>query len=211
MSEHRGKAGGRALSSFAVALALVSATPARADQVGRWHTYIEEASTRFGIPAVWIERVVRAESAGMTTLKGRPITSRAGALGLMQLMPGTWADMRATLRLGDNPHDPRDNILAGTYYLRLMYDRFGYPGMFAAYNAGPARYAEHLATGTRLPGETQSYLATVGGGTAERRAVAVEPSAKGLFFALRTTPTAPATAANARDVFVTLSGAKHPE
>src|SRR3546814_7041331 len=42
-----------------------------------------------------------------------------------------------------------------------MYERFGYPGLFAAYNAGPARYAAHLRTGRTLPGETRSYLATL--------------------------------------------------
>ena len=71
--------------------------------------------------------------------------------------------MRQRLGLGTDPDDPRDNILAGTFYLRLMYDRFGYPGLFAAYNAGPGRYAAHLATGSALPGETVVYLQTVGG------------------------------------------------
>src|SRR3546814_6386427 len=42
-----------------------------------------------------------------------------------------------------------------------MYERFGYPGLFAAYKAGPARYAAHLRTGRTLPGETRSYLATL--------------------------------------------------
>lgn len=146
------------------ALALLAATPARSETVADWRPYVEEASARFGVPVEWIERVMRAESAGRTTLNGRPIISRAGAMGLMQLMPGTWADMRARLGLGHNPHAPRDNILAGAAYLRLMYDRFGYPGMFAAYNAGPARYAAHLATGRALPGETRAYLASVAGG-----------------------------------------------
>src|SRR3546814_9786258 len=85
---------------------------------------IEEASTRFGIPTSWIERVMRAESRGLTMLNGRPIRSRAGAMGLMQLMPATWADMRARLGLGRNPDDPRDNILSASFFLRLMYDRF---------------------------------------------------------------------------------------
>ncbi|RHW16856.1 lytic transglycosylase domain-containing protein [Sphingomonas gilva] len=199
------------LRSLAVALALLAATPAHADQVGRWRTYIEEASARFGVPAAWIERVMRAESGGQTRLNGRPITSHAGAMGLMQLMPGTWAEMRAVLRLGADPHDPRDNILAGTYYLRLMYERFGYSGMFAAYNAGPARYANHLATGRRLPGETRSYLVTVGGGLAGSRAVAIAPPYNALFFALRTTPTAPAAGPKAPDVFVTLRSDHLPE
>ena len=152
-----------ALRSLAIGLALVAAMPVHADPVGRWRPYINEASVRFGIPATWIERVVRAESAGRTTLNGRPITSRAGAMGLMQLMPGTWTDMQAALELGPDPHDPRDNILAGAAYLRLMYDRFGYPGAFAAYNAGPARYAAYLANRRTLPRETQAYLASVAG------------------------------------------------
>lgn len=148
------------------ALVLLVATPAHADEVGRWRVQIEEASARFGIPVEWIERVMRAESGGRTTIAGRQTVSSAGAMGLMQLMPGTWADMRARLGLDSDPHDPRDNILAGTLYLRLMYDRFGYPGLFAAYNAGPARYADHLISGRRLPGETRAYLATVSGASA---------------------------------------------
>jgi soluble lytic murein transglycosylase-like protein len=170
-----------ALRSLAAALALVAAAPAHADALARWQSYIAEASARFGIPAPWIERVIRAESAGQTTLDGRPITSRAGAMGLMQLMPATWAQMRAALRLGSNPHHPRDNILAGAYYLRLMYDRFGYPGMFAAYNAGPARYADHLATGRRLARETRAYVVTVAGRSSALAAPARRP-ATGIFF-----------------------------
>lgn len=157
-----------ALKSFALAVALLVATPAAADPpktdpVSRWRPEIAEASTRFGVPVAWIERVMRAESGGQTMLGGRPITSHAGAMGLMQLMPATWTAMRAAHGLGRNPHDPRDNILAGTAYLRAMYDRFGYPGLFAAYNAGPGRYAAHLASGRALPAETRAYLAQVSG------------------------------------------------
>ncbi|WP_082796917.1 lytic transglycosylase domain-containing protein [Sphingopyxis granuli] len=148
---------------------LVAATPVRAESVDRWRPYIAEASARTGVPVEWIERVMRAESGGRTTLNGRPIISSAGAMGLMQLMPGTWADMRARLGLGNDPHHPRDNILAGTYYLRLMYDRFGYPGLFGAYNAGPARYSAYLAGRSNLPSETRGYLeATAGTRSAER-------------------------------------------
>lgn len=152
-----------ALTRLLPAILLLAATPARADEVGRWRPMIEEASTRFGIPASWIERVMRAESRGYTTLNGRPIRSRAGAMGVMQLMPATWTVMRARLGLGTNPDDPRDNILAGTFFLRLMYDRFGYPGLFGAYNAGPGAYAAWLAGNRRLPGETVAYLGAVGG------------------------------------------------
>lgn len=152
-----------ALTRPMAALLLIVAEPARADEVERWHPMIEEASTRFGIPTSWIERVMRAESRGHTVSNGRPIRSRAGAMGLMQLMPSTWADMRARLALGNNPDDPRDNILAGTFYLRLMYDRFGYPGLFGAYNAGPGIYAAYLAGTRPLPSETVAYLGSVGG------------------------------------------------
>ena len=155
----------RTMLCAGVAWTFLGPAPAAAmDAIDRWNAPIVEASLRFGIPVPWIRRVIRAESGGRTTLGGRPIRSHAGAMGLMQLMPGTWAAMRAAHRLGPNPHDPRDNILAGTAYLRAMYDRFGYPGLFAAYNAGPARYAEHLTRGTKLPGETIAYVAKVGGG-----------------------------------------------
>ncbi|MDR7156149.1 soluble lytic murein transglycosylase-like protein [Sphingobium xenophagum] len=152
-----------ALRTLTLAVALFVATPAAADPLDRWRVEIAEASARFGVPVAWIERVMRAESGGQTMLGGRPITSRAGAMGLMQLMPPTWTAMRAAHGLGRNPHDPRDNILAGTAYLRAMYDRFGYPGLFAAYNAGPGRYAAHLASGRALPAETRAYLAQVSG------------------------------------------------
>src|SRR3546814_10368188 len=109
-----------ALRALHAATALAAAWPAHADRVDRWRSLIAEASARFGVPQAWIGRVMRAESRVRTTLAGRPITSRAGAMGLMQLMPATWAEMRARLGLGGNPHDPRDNILAGTFYLRLM-------------------------------------------------------------------------------------------
>lgn len=150
---------------LAVPVALLVARPgaAAADPLDRWTPHVAEASARFGVPAEWIRRVMRAESGGRTTLGGRPVVSSAGAMGLMQLMPGTWRDMRARFGLGRDPHDPRDNILAGTAYLRLMYDRFGYPGLFAAYNAGPVRYARHLATGRPLPSETVAYMAAVAG------------------------------------------------
>ena len=154
-------------------------------QIERWSPHIREASARFGIPEEWIRRVMRAESGGRTMLDGRPIASRAGALGLMQLMPGTWAEMRAKHALGRDPHDPRDNILAGTAYLRAMYDRFGHPGLFAAYNAGPQRYTDHLTSGRWLPPETIAYVAAVGGIPRHRSAAPQKKSRRsGVFVTL---------------------------
>jgi len=112
-------------------------------------------------------------------LGGRPITSRAGAMGLMQLMPGTWRELRLALSLGEDPYDPHDNILAGTAYLRAMYDRFGYPGLFAAYNAGPKRYAAFLSGARALPAETRSYVAAVA--PVRLQQFAIRPAAPGIF------------------------------
>lgn len=120
------------------------------------HAYVSEASQRFGLPAHWIYAVVRAESAGE-----RRAVSPAGAMGLMQLMPRTWARQRARLVLGNDPFDPRDNILAGTAYLREMYDNYGSPGFLAAYNAGPGRYQEWRDKGRPLPAETRAYVARI--------------------------------------------------
>lgn len=119
--------------------------------------HIAEASQHFGIPAHWIRAVLRAESTGDV----RAI-STADAQGLMQVVPDTWADLRVRYRLGRDPYDPRDNILAGTAYLREMWDRYGnVAAMLAAYNAGPGRYDDHRATGRPLPAETRAYVAAL--------------------------------------------------
>ena len=118
--------------------------------------HVAEASLRFGIPEQWIYAVMRAESAGRIGA-----VSSAGAMGLMQLMPGTWARQRARFRLGSDPFDPRDNIMAGTSYLREMYDSYGAPGFLAAYNAGPGRYEDWRDRGRPLPAETRIYVAKI--------------------------------------------------
>ena len=176
------------LRTVLAAVALIAATPAQAENVDQWRGFISEASRRFGIPETWIIRVMRAESGGKTRLKGRPITSQAGAMGLMQLMPGTWASLRISLNLGANPHDPRDNIIAGTAYLRMMYDQFGYPGLFGAYNAGPGRYAAYLRGKSRLPSETIAYMASVGAVRSHIDAAVVStklPAEGGLFYRMQ--------------------------
>jgi soluble lytic murein transglycosylase-like protein len=118
--------------------------------------HVREAAQRFGLPEHWIYAVIRIESAGRI----RAVSS-AGAMGLMQLMPGTWARQRARFALGSDPFDPRDNILAGTSYLREMYDRYGREGFLAAYNAGPGRYEQWLSGRRSLPRETRDYVARI--------------------------------------------------
>jgi soluble lytic murein transglycosylase-like protein len=153
-----------ALRAVAAALAFVAAVlsfTAQGREVEKWRGLAVAAADRFGLPVEWVMRVIEAESAGRTELGGQPITSHAGAMGLMQIMPATWAGLRAQYGLGPDPHEPRDNIIAGTAYLRAMYDRFGYPGLFGAYNAGPGRYGEYVAKGRPLPRETRDYMARI--------------------------------------------------
>jgi soluble lytic murein transglycosylase-like protein len=157
--------------------------------VMHWRPIVAEAATRFALPASWIVRVMRAESGGQTMLNGQPITSRAGAMGLMQLMPETWTAMRTANHLGADPYDPHDNVLAGAAYLRLLYQRYGYPNLFAAYNAGPARLEDFLYRHRPLPAETTAYIARVlhADGTASDSVTPVETPASstdpsGLFF-----------------------------
>ena len=134
-----------------------------ADQVAG---FVAEASQRFGIPASWIRSVMQAESFGEVRA-----LSPKGAMGSMQIMPATWACLRLRYGLGTDPYNAHDNIFAGAAYLRELHDRYGAPGFLAAYNAGPARYEDHLATGRPLPAETRAYVAVltplIGGGSVD--------------------------------------------
>lgn len=166
------RGGGRALFSSAIAVAICAPGPlfvcagssiaiaqsapiVGATAADPHAAHIAESSRRFGIPERWIRAVLRKESAGDVQA-----VSSAGAMGLMQIMPETWTELRVRHGLGSNPYDPHDNILAGTAYLREMWDRYGdVTAMLAAYNAGPARYDEHRAKGRSLPAETRAYIA----------------------------------------------------
>jgi hypothetical protein len=129
-----------------------------------WGPYIHEASTKYDVPQRWIREVMHQESGGhLYGHGGNLITSGAGAMGLMQVMPGTYDELRARYaELGDDPFDPHNNILAGTAYIREMYDIYGAPGFLAAYNAGPGRLDDYLTRSRTLPAETRRYVAIIG-------------------------------------------------
>ena len=129
--------------------------------IERWDPLITDAAKRFKIPPTWIRDVMRSESGGRTFLNGQPITSSRGALGLMQVEPGTYAEMAAQYRLGDDPFNPQDNIYAGAAYLRWLHGKYGFPAMFAAYNDGPGHLEDHLHHGAPLPAETRAYVAGI--------------------------------------------------
>jgi hypothetical protein len=121
-----------------------------------WGPYIVEAAQRYDVPNRWIREVMRVESSGKVM-----DTSSAGAMGLMQVMPETYDELRARYGLGDDAYDPHDNLMAGTAYLREMYDIYGFPGFLAAYNAGPRRLDDYLTRNRPLPDETRHYVAKI--------------------------------------------------
>ncbi|HEV7252094.1 MAG TPA: lytic transglycosylase domain-containing protein [Mesorhizobium sp.] len=118
---------------------------------------VPEAARRFGLPAHWIMSVMGVESDG-----DAQAVSHAGAMGCMQVMPDTFAELRARYGFGTDPFEVRDNVLAGSAYLREMHDRYGNVGMLGAYNAGPKRWEDHLAGVRPLPTETVDYIARLG-------------------------------------------------
>lgn len=142
-----------ALRLGGVLLATVLAGSALAVERSPYDAEIMVAAGRFDLPAAWIRAVIKVESGG-----DPGAVSPKGALGLMQLMPDTWAEMRDRHGIVGDVFDPAANIMAGAAYLAEMRERFGYPGLFAAYNAGPGRYEAHLRGGVSLPVETSTYL-----------------------------------------------------
>jgi soluble lytic murein transglycosylase-like protein len=137
-------------------LGVCAQTASHTPTIDRFAKFIAEASVRFAVPAFWIRAVIQIESAG----DAHSISPR-GAMALMQLMPATWVELSVRYSLGRDPFDARDNILAGTAYLKEMHDRSGSAGFLAAYHAGPWRYEQHLVTGKPLPSETTAYVAAV--------------------------------------------------
>lgn len=148
---------------------------------------ITVAAKHYHLPERWIVEVIRAESNANARA-----TSPKGAMGLMQIMSGTWNYLRRKMSLGDNPYDVRDNVFAGSAYLRELYDRFGFPGCLAAYNAGPGRYLRWIKGRKNLPRETVNYVRVIttrlGGDAAALQSIpaqnikaAANPAASSLF------------------------------
>lgn len=109
-------------------------------------SYINEASVTYGIPTNIIQAQMQAESNF-----DQSAVSGAGAIGLMQLMPGTAEE------LGVDPNDPRQNVMGGVKYLKQMYDATGnWRDALIAYNEGLGawqeghRYAESVAYADKI-------------------------------------------------------------
>ncbi|MEI9996767.1 MAG: lytic transglycosylase domain-containing protein [Rhizomicrobium sp.] len=183
--------------------------------IAHWEPIIAAASGRFDVPEPWIAHVMATESGGMTTLNGRPITSSAGAMGLMQIMPQTYEALRARYGFGADAYNPHDNVFAGAAYLHELYQRYGYPNLFAAYNAGPSRLDDFLNRGRPLPHATSTYVAGITGTNLSGRASSplseggapnTPPSA--LFVVNRAHETNTTAGASASSLFVMLSAAQ---
>lgn len=182
--------------------------------VAQWEPIIAAASIRFGVPQTWIAHVMQLESGGRTELHGTPITSSAGAMGLMQIMPETYAELRLRFGFGANAYDPHDNIFAGTAYLHQLYVRYGYPNLFAAYQAGPSRLDDYLLHGRPLPTVTLAYVAALIGAEKARLAatntvgehVSARPE-NALFFVNHAGETPTSSAAASSSLFVPLTTA----
>ncbi len=149
----------------ALALFIASAPYARAfegrpgcDARPPFSAPIAAAATRFRLPETLVAAVIAVESNGVAFA-----VSPKGAMGLMQLMPDTWAGLRLRYALGSDAFDPCDNIMAGTAYLRELLDRYGDPGFLAAYNAGPGRYESYVSGARPLPAETIAYVTRISG------------------------------------------------
>ena len=146
------------------------ATPA-ATPAATCRMHAPEAAVRSGVAIDVLLRVMRAESGGNVS-----VVSAKGAIGCMQLMPVTWRYLSRRYSLGVDPYDARMNMIAGAMYLADLGRRFGWPGAYAAYNAGEARYMRHVTTGAPLPEETAAYVARLGGAAAP--AIAAVPRSR---------------------------------
>jgi soluble lytic murein transglycosylase-like protein len=152
---HQTRAWWRTLLAAMIFVGLANCAEVHASSPDVYQPVIIDAAHRFAIPAHWIRAVMVAESAA-----DPQAVSPKGAMGLMQIMPDTWDNLRSRHGLGLDPFAPANNIMAGTAYLREMFDRYGSVAlMLAAYNAGPGRVDDHLAIGRALPDETIAYVA----------------------------------------------------
>jgi soluble lytic murein transglycosylase-like protein len=139
-------------AALPAALPAASVRPAVVREVSRQELerLVDEAAGREGVDPRLAQAVVRAESGWNPAA-----LSRKGAMGLMQLMPGTAVELAVA-----DPWDAAENVRGGVTYLRRMIDRFGdLEHAVAAYNAGPAAVEQYQG----LPPypETRDYVRRV--------------------------------------------------
>ncbi len=139
-------------------LFLMTAYPAHACDVTQWNAAIGNAAKVQHVNAALIRAVIQVESNACERLNDKHITSEAGAMGLMQLLPTTWSSYRDRLKLGDDPYDTSDNILAGSAYLHDLIQELGLFDGLAAYFAGAKTIAEHQSDEELPSSATMLYV-----------------------------------------------------
>jgi len=131
----------------------IRTTKPMAASAGRFDTIIETHASKQGLRLELVRAVIQVESA-----YNPRATSPKGAMGLMQLMPGTARELGVR-----DAYDPEENIRGGTTYLRQLLDKYrGNEDLaLAAYNAGPGAVDKH---GEKVPPyrETRDYVRKVG-------------------------------------------------
>lgn len=129
--------------------------PSFSPAVTRFQPLVEQVSQETGVPVGLGLAVIQAESAGDPLAR-----SRAGAGGLMQLMPGTAAGLGV-----QNRFNPEQNVRGGMGYLAEMLQKYNgnVAHALAAYNAGPGAFDNYLAGKQELPAETKQYVSRVMG------------------------------------------------
>ena len=143
------------------------------EQMDQWDDLVIEMANKYGMDPALIKSIIYQESGGDPNA-----TSYAGAMGLMQLMPGTAQEVAAQLGWSSyDPYDPRQSVEMGTYYLSNLISTYGlegptaeatYANGLAAYNWGIGNYLNSGQRGnveagnySGLPGETQNYVSNI--------------------------------------------------
>jgi len=104
----------------------------------RYAPYAEKYAQKYNMDPLLVLAVICAESGGDQTATSKNLSDTKSSRGLMQISDGTWPELRAELKLGDDMYNINDNIYAGTHYLHNLLVKYenSIPKALLAYNRG---------------------------------------------------------------------------